>query len=49
MANKAANEAPVIGPITGIHEYPQSLDALSFIGKIACIILGPKSLAGLIA
>ena len=49
MASKAASDAPIIGPITGIHEYPQSLDAFSFIGNIACISLGPKSLAGLIA
>ena len=49
MASKAANAAPIIGPSTGIHEYPQSLDALSLIGKTACINLGPKSLAGFIA
>ena len=45
----AAIKAPINGPITGIHEQLQSFDALFFIGKIECIILGPKSLAGFMA
>ena len=39
----------MIGPNTGIGEYSQSLSRLLAIGSIACTILGPKSLAGLIA
>ena len=38
-----------MGPITGISAYPQSLGPLPFIGSKKCMILGPKSLAGLIA
>ncbi len=38
-----------MGPIIGIQEYPQSLFRFRGIGNIVCIILGPKSLAGLIA
>jgi hypothetical protein len=33
----------------GISEYPQSLFLLFLIGRIECIIRGPKSLAGFIA
>jgi|GEM_PF-4495846 len=46
---KAASIPPIVGPITGIHAYPQSLFPLFLMGKIACIIRGPKSRAGLIA
>ena len=41
--------APIIGPITGIHEYDQSLDPFPEIGSILCMILGPRSRTGLIA
>ncbi len=49
LAIKAAHIPPVIGATTGIHEYFQSLSPFPLIGKNACIIRGPKSLAGLIA
>ena len=40
---------PIIGPTTGTQAYFQFESPLPFIGSIACAILGPKSLAGLIA
>ena len=40
--------APTIGPITGIQAYDQSPEPLFGIGRILCIILGPRSLAGFI-
>ena len=47
--NAEATRAPMIGPTTGTNAYPQSLSLLFEIGTNACIIRGPKSLAGLIA
>jgi len=47
--NPPARPAPIIGPTQGTQEYCQSELPLLLIGKIACIILGPKSRAGLIA
>src|ERR1041385_2710602 len=47
--NKAAIEPPTIGPTIGIHAYAQSLVPLLLIGKIACMIRGPKSRAGFMA
>ena len=50
MSNITAPKIPpIIGPTTGIQEYFQFESPLPFIGSIACAILGPKSLAGLIA
>ena len=37
----------MIGATIGTHAYAQSELPLCFIGRRACIILGPKSLAGL--
>lgn len=53
-AAKASNipapiNAPMIGPTTGTQAYPQFDPPFPLIGRIACAILGPKSLAGLIA
>lgn len=45
----AANAAPTIGPTIGTQEYFQSLSLLLWIGSKKCIILGPRSRAGLIA
>ena len=45
----AANKAPTIGPTTGIQLWLQSLVPLFFIGRMACMMRGPRSLAGLIA
>jgi hypothetical protein len=45
----AASAPPVNGPTTGIQQYFQSLLPFLPMGKMACIIRGPKSLAGLIA
>src|SRR5688572_776767 len=47
--NNAAIAAPRKGPIIGTHPYFQLLLPLPLMGSIACAILGPKSLAGLIA
>ena len=41
--------APAAGPNTGIQAYPQSEVPLFLMGKIACMIRGPKSRAGLMA
>lgn len=41
--------APMMGPMTGIHAYDQSLSPFVLIGNKKCEILGPKSRAGLIA
>jgi hypothetical protein len=49
VENTAPKVPPIIGAITRIHEYPQSESPLSGIGNSACAILGPKSLARLIA
>lgn len=38
-----------MGPNTGTAAYPQSLLPFPLIGRIKCMILGPKSLAGLMA
>lgn len=38
-----------MGPATGTIAYPQSLLPLPCIGSKKCMILGPKSLAGLMA
>ncbi len=40
---------PMIGPTTGIHEYAQSESPLPGIGRMKCMIRGPRSRAGLIA
>src|SRR3954453_17092811 len=40
---------PMSGPTTGIHAYPQSDGPLPAIGRIACMMRGPRSRAGLIA
>lgn len=37
------------GPNTGMGAYAQSLGPFPLIGSTKCMILGPKSLAGLIA
>src|SRR3954447_17060612 len=39
----------MIGPTTGIHAYPQSDGPLPGMGRIACMMRGPRSRAGLIA
>ena len=46
---KAAATPPAAGPKTGIHAYHQALLPFPFMGNKACIILGPRSRAGLIA
>jgi hypothetical protein len=46
---KAAKSAPIKGPTTGIQAYFQSLLPLVPIGKTACMILGARSLTGLMA
>ena len=45
----AAMAPPMSGPTTGIQEYSQSLLPLPGIGRMACMIRGPRSRAGLIA
>ena len=40
---------PMIGPTTGIHEYAQSEVPLPGIGRMAWMMRGPRSRAGLIA
>lgn len=45
----AARAAPIIGPTTGTQEYFQSLFLFPGTGRMKCIILGPRSRAGLMA
>jgi hypothetical protein len=49
LKTTTASIAPAIGAITGTQLYAQSLLRLFFMGNRKCKILGPKSLAGLIA
>lgn len=49
MYNPAAKAQPINGPTIGTQEYPQSELPFPLIGRMACMILGPISRAGLMA